>query len=175
MLSAQANYHLANKDNATVEFVNNMLQNEASNYLTNMSSLSHGLTKMCSSLTAHWPPTLNGHQQQLAQNQLPMSQSSAAAAAAAAAALAAGHNIESILGGSYSVKIDNSDKLSNHNHLHKTNNLLSSNTNNASNNFNLNGNISSNNSIYSSINNSIKQEHGNKNSDFNNSYDAGMY
>ena len=49
MLSAQSNYHLANKDNATVEFVSNMLQNEANNYLSNMNTLSH-VSKMCSTL-----------------------------------------------------------------------------------------------------------------------------
>ncbi|CAF0854845.1 unnamed protein product [Brachionus calyciflorus] len=92
MLSAQSNYHLGNKDNA-VEFVSNMLQNEASNYLNNMSTLSH-VTKMCSSLGAHWPSGINP------QTQLNPT------AAAAAAALAAGHNIESILGSYNPVKND---------------------------------------------------------------------
>ncbi|RNA09983.1 retinal homeobox Rx1-like [Brachionus plicatilis] len=57
MLSTQPNYQLGTKDNA-VEFVSNMLQTEATNYLNNMSTLSH-MTKMCSSLGAHWPVT--GH------------------------------------------------------------------------------------------------------------------
>lgn len=105
MLSAQSNYHLTNKDSATVEFVSNMLQNEASNYLSNMNTLSH-VSKMCSSLSAHWPTSISSQPQ----NQMPqMSQSSAAAAAAAA--LAAGHNIESILGGYNSVKIDTEKNL----------------------------------------------------------------
>ena len=118
MLSAQTNYHLASsKDSsaATVEFVSNMLQSEATNYLTNM-GLTHGLTKMCSTLTSHWPNgpqmppmgsqsqmQMHHHQQQQQQQQ--QSQHTPQSAAAAAA-LAAGHNIESILGSSYSVKID---------------------------------------------------------------------
>lgn len=143
MLSAQTNYHLTNKDSATVEFVSNMLQNEANNYLSNMNTLSH-VSKMCSSLSAHWPPVginmpnpahplnhLNHHHNQIAHlGQSASSSSQLAQNAAAAAALAAGHNIESILGSSYSVKIDN-DKLLN------------------------------------------KHEANLKNSDFNNSYDAG--
>ena len=109
MLSAQSNYHLNNKDSAAAEFVN-MIQNEANNYLTNMSTLSH-VSKMCSSLSAHWPPTLGAvnHPTSLAQSQLPLAPTSAAAAAAAAA-LAAGHNIDAILGGSYSIKIENDNK-----------------------------------------------------------------
>lgn len=95
MLSAQPSYHLGNKDNA-VEFVSNMLQTEANNYLNNISTLSH-MSKMCSSLGAHWPginsqPSLNP--------------------AAAAAALATGHNIESILG-SYSQPKTENDKAPN--------------------------------------------------------------
>ena len=162
MLSAaQTNYHLASKDSATVEFVSNMLQNEASNYLSNMNTLSH-VSKMCSSFSAHWPPVgmpnsthplnhhhhhphhhLNHHNHQIAHltqsaasssNQ--MAHNAAAAAAAAAASLAAGHNIESILGGSYGVKID-SEKMANSNVMGKT------------------------------------ETNTMKNSDFNNSYDAG--
>lgn len=113
MLSAQTNYITGNKDSsAAVEFVNNMLQSEASSYLSNMSTLSH-VSKMCSSLSAHWPTHPHHHHHNfhphpyhhqapgIGNTQLPN-----AAAAAAAAALAAGHNIESILGASYSVKLD---------------------------------------------------------------------
>ena len=51
MLSTQSNYHLNNKESAA-EFVSNMLQQttENNNYLSNLSHVS----KMCSSLTAHW-------------------------------------------------------------------------------------------------------------------------
>lgn len=151
MLSAQSNYHLANKDNATVEFVSNMLQNEANNYLSNMNTLSH-VSKMCSTLSAHWPPVSinmpsphinhHHHHHQLAHLSQSASSSTAqlahnAAAAAAAASLAAGHNIESILGSSYGVKIDN-EKL-----MHKNDSSLN----------------------YNSLN-----KH-----DFNNSYDAGKF
>jgi hypothetical protein len=157
MLSAQTNYHLTGKDSATAEFVNNMLQNEANNYLSNMNTLSH-VSKMCSSFSAHWPPVgmpnsthplnhhhhhhLNHHNHQIAHLTQSAASSSnqiahnAAAAAAAAASLAAGHNIESILGGSYGGKIDN-EKMANSTAMskHEANTL--------------------------------------KNSDFNNSYDAG--
>ena len=158
MLSAQTNYHLANKDIATVEFVSNMLQNEANNYLSNMNTLSH-VSKMCSSLTAHWPPVginmpnpghhinhhLNQHNHQIAHltqssNQLAQN----AAAVAAAASLAAGHNIESILGGGYSVKIDN-DKMNKNDSNMFNNNMIS------------------------------KHDSNLKNPEFNNSYDAGKF
>jgi hypothetical protein len=128
MLSAaQSNYMAAaaattaGKDNtAAVEFVSNMLQSEASNYLTNMSTLSH-VTKMCSSLSAHWPSHahhaayphhygahqhLHHHHHQTSALNSAQLAPNAAAAAAAAAALAAGHNIDAILGASYSVKSD---------------------------------------------------------------------
>ena len=111
MLSAQTNYHLSsNKDNATAEFVSNMLHSEASNYLTNMGLTPHGLTKMCTSLTSHWPPN-NGLTAAAASSngsQVLPQMHHHHSAATAAAALAAGHNIESILGSSYAVKIDNS-------------------------------------------------------------------
>ena len=107
MLSAQPNYHLGNKDNA-VEFVNNMLQNEANNYLNNMNTLSH-VTKMCSSLGAHWPTGIN--------TQPPLNHT----AAAAAAALAAGHNIESILGTYNSVKIENDKGQKSQSHAYQHN------------------------------------------------------
>lgn len=93
MLSAQPSYHLNNKDNA-VEFVSNMLHNEANNYLNNISTLSH-MSKMCSSLGAHWP------------NIAPQTSLNPASAAAA---LATGHNIETILG-SYVQNKTESDKV----------------------------------------------------------------
>lgn len=76
MLSAQSNYHLGTKENAA-EFVNSMLQ--STDYL------SMNLNKMRQPGTG-WPPVMN-HQHQNS-------------------ALAAGHNIESILGGSYNMKIN---------------------------------------------------------------------
>ena len=104
MLSAQTNYHVGSKDTAsTVDFVNNILQHsEANNYLSNINTLSH-VSKMC--VGSHWPPVHPHHHQ---------AQINPSAAAAAAVALAAGHNIESILG-SYNVKSDNDKKLANQN------------------------------------------------------------
>jgi len=104
MISAQTNYHL-NKEtaNSTVEFVNNMLHPDSQTYLSSMNPLSH-VSKMCSSLSAHWPTNYHHHHQSQ-----PTSNTFTHTAAAAAAALAAGHNIDSILGSGY--KID--DKMNN--------------------------------------------------------------
>lgn len=76
MLSAQSNYHLGTKENAA-EFVNSMLQ--STDYL------SMNLNKMRQPGTS-WPAVMN-HQHQNS-------------------GMAAGHNIESILGGSYNMKLD---------------------------------------------------------------------
>ena len=108
MISAtQTNYGLSSsKDNATAEFVTSMLQNEANNYLSNMN-----LNKMRTSLNSNWQPVaaaaavINHQMHQF--NHVQSQHAGSSAAVAAAAALAAGHNIESILGGSYNVKIDN--------------------------------------------------------------------
>jgi hypothetical protein len=178
MLTTQANYHLSSKDNAaTVEFVNNMLQNEAAatSYLNNMNTLSQ-VSKMCSSLGAHWPSGLNvpaaaaaaAHQASLTGAgpvQLsPLAGQSSAAAAAAAAALAAGHNIESILNNSYSVKIDNEK---NNSQMHKqlfsnvsgTTSLVQSSNNSNNGNSNTNGTNAANSFINSNCSSSF---HGDK-------------
>ena len=118
MISAQTNYHLANKDSATAEFVSNMLQSEASNYLTNM-SLTHGLSKMCwpnnaTGLVPSGPPLAPQSQMQMHQSHHHLHHHHQQSAAAA---LAAGHNIEAILGSSYAAKIDsntNSNNVSSH-------------------------------------------------------------
>lgn len=83
MISTQPSYHLGTKENATAEFVTSMLQSEASSYLSSMN-----LNKMRS--TQGWQPVING----------------ITGVGHNAAVLASGHNIESILGGSYNVKID---------------------------------------------------------------------
>lgn len=91
MISKQTNYHMSTKDNATAEFVNSMLQNEANNYLSNMN-----LNKMRSMNPANWSPVISslsnaGHHQN--------------------GSTASGHNIESILGGGYNIKIDPTSDL----------------------------------------------------------------
>jgi hypothetical protein len=160
MLSTQPNYHLSNKDTATVEFVSNMLQNEANNYLSNMSHLSH-VSKMCSTLS--WAnPAAVGSQTSSGPVVAPT-----AAAAAAAAALAASHNIESFLGGSFSVKIDNdSSTISNKPNIN--NNISNSNYNKQNSNLNV---IDRSNGFFSPLTHNNKKN--NNNSEFNNSYDAG--
>ena len=89
----QANYHMSPKDNATAEFVNSMLQNEANNYLSNMN-----LNKMRSMNPANWSPVIS-------------SLNNASHHQNGSAALTAGHNIESILGGNYNIKIDPSNDV----------------------------------------------------------------
>ena len=176
MLSAQSNYHLNNKDSAAAEFVN-MIQNEANNYLSNMSTLSH-VSKMCSSLSAHWPPALGAvnHQSPLAQSQLPMAPTSAAAAAAAAA-LAAGHNIDAILGGSYSIKIENDNKNG-----HVVQGQSGAATGQQVQQHQMKGMVShehhrslppQGSGHYSSAVGPVKDKNSKSHSDFNNSYDAG--
>jgi hypothetical protein len=144
MISAQTNYHLT-KDtaNSTVEFVNNMLHPDSQSYLSSMNPLSH-VSKMCSSLSAHWPTNYHHHHHQTQ----PTPGTFSHTAAAAAAALAAGHNIDSILGSGY--KIDD-----------KMNNILNNNNNNSMN--------SANNKHGNQLLNNSKHKN-----EFNNSYDGGI-
>lgn len=141
MLSAQPNYHLGSKENATAEFVNSMLQNEATNYLSNIN-----LGKM----RQNWPPVINnlgGVNHNIHQNM-------------SAAALAAGHNIESILGGSYNVKIDSNNSNNSENNQNKTNQKL----------FETN---KINQDVYGNYNNTTQNsKNDSKITDFNNSYDS---